>query len=135
MQPSELQSLKFLGNAAGSTKGLHEESELEEALLCSRYPPKESQAPRISRGMAYQLLGDKTITLIHYMGGGSGLLSSQHQEIWQPGFHTNSIIQLEELGKSDKANVVYKREVASMDCNPEHVAVQNPRNINSSRIS
>jgi len=35
----------------------------------------------------------------------------------------------EELCKSDKANVVYKRAVASMDCNPEHVAVQAPRNM------
>ena len=88
---------------------------------------------------AYQLLGDKTITLIHYVGDEKVAVDFCHRSTKK---HSNqafirtqpsSLRKYEELCKSDKANVVYKRAVASMGCNPEHVAVQTPRNMKQLR--
>ena len=88
---------------------------------------------------AYQLLSDKSITLIHYVGDEKVAVDFCHRSTRQ---HSNqaftrtlpsSMRKYEELCKSDKANVVYKRAVASMDCNPEHVAVQTPRNMKQLR--
>ena len=45
----------------------------------------------------------------------------------------SSLAKYEELCKVDKANIVYKRAVASMDCDPQHVAVQLPRNMKQLR--
>ena len=45
----------------------------------------------------------------------------------------SSMKYFRELYKSNKANVVYKRSVASMNCNPEDAAVQIPRNMKQLR--
>ena len=88
---------------------------------------------------AYQLLEEKTITLIHYVGDNEVAVDFCHRGAK---IHSttafvrtlpSSLGKYEELCKLDKANIVYKRAVASMDCDPQHVAVQLPRNMKQLR--
>ena len=88
---------------------------------------------------AYQLLSDKTLTVIHYLGDESASVDFCHRSATKhldQAFKRTCPSQLkmfEQLCTSDKANIVYKREVASLNCNPEHVAVQAPRNMKQLR--
>jgi len=87
---------------------------------------------------AYHLLNDKTITLIHYVGDEKVAVDFGHRSTKKRGNQAfiqtlPSSIKFEGLCKSEKANVVYKRAVASMDCNPQYVAVQTPWNVKQLR--
>ena len=88
---------------------------------------------------AYQLLDDKSLTLVHYIGDEGAAKDFPHRgAIQQPDkpFVRTCPLYLkacEEMCKNEKANVVYKKEVASMKCKPEHVAIQAPRNMKQLR--
>lgn len=88
---------------------------------------------------AYQLLSDKTLTVIHYLGDESASVDFCHRNATKHPHQAfkrtcpSQLKKFEELCRTDKANVVYKREVASLNCNPEHVAVQAPRNMKQLR--
>lgn len=84
----------------------------------------------------YQLLDDKSLTLVHYIGAAKDF---PHRGVIQqpdkPFVRTcpSYLKACEEKCKNEKANVVYKKEVASMKCKPEHVAIQAPRNMKQLR--
>ena len=88
---------------------------------------------------AYQLLDDKSLTLVHYIGDEGAAKEFPHrgakQQTDKPFVRTcpSYLKTCEEMCKNEKANVVYKKEVASMKCKPEHVAIQTPRNMQQLR--
>ena len=88
---------------------------------------------------AYQLLDDKSLTLVHYIGDEGAAKDFPHrgakQQPDKPFVRTcpSYLKTCEEMCKNEKANVVYKKEVASMKCKPEHVAIQAPRNMQQLR--
>lgn len=83
---------------------------------------------------AYQLVGRKDLTVVHYLGDENAAVDFCHRgakkQVHQPYKRTcpSTLRRCEQSCASDKANVVYKREVASMTCSPDEVAVQAPRN-------
>jgi len=96
-------------------------------------PSKEFQK------QAYQLLEESDHILIHYIGDEKKAVdfahgcASKHPE--KPYIRTcpSTIRDLESKCKTEKANVVYKKEVSSMQCDPALVGVQTPRNMKQLR--
>ena len=88
---------------------------------------------------AYQLIGKKDLTLIHYLGDENAAVQFNHRGTEARQSHhfqrtcPSTLRRCAQMCKEEKANVVYKREVASMTCNPEQVAALVPRNVKQLR--
>ena len=72
---------------------------------------------------AYQLLEDASVTLVHYLGDNSIAVDFAHRNA----VHSNAsytrtcpsaMEKLKSLCKSDYANIVYKKEIASLYSDP-----------------
>ena len=86
----------------------------------------------------YQLLADKSTTLIHYLGDEKVAADFPHRSARNSDKNftrtfPSYLKACEGLVKTDKANIVYKREVAAMKCEPSAVPVHTPRNIQQLR--
>ena len=86
---------------------------------------------------AYQLLEDSQYTLVHYLGNEAVALEfpyrgSKHE---LPFNRTapSTLNRLRDLVKQNTAGTVYKKEIASMDCDDTIVAAQTPRNVKQLR--
>ena len=86
---------------------------------------------------AYQLLDDSTLTLVHYIGDEKATIDFPHRNATSDKFYVRTcpsyLKKCETLVKDSKANVVYKKEIASMCCDPSQIPVQTPRNIKQLR--
>ena len=88
---------------------------------------------------AYQLIGDRKYTLIHYLGDETTTVDFCHgnskRTKHQPFIRTcpSQMKKFKELTVTNKANVVYKREIASLNCDAEQVPVKAPRNMHQLR--
>ena len=74
------------------------------------------------------------MTLVHYVGNEKVASSFPHRNSVvssKPYIRTcpSYLKKCETLVESSKANIVYKKEVASMECEPHLVPVQTPRNL------
>ena len=87
----------------------------------------------------YQFIEDKTYTLIHYLGDEGAAVDFCHKNCKHATHQAftrtcpSQMKKLKELCSVEKANVVYKREVASLDCDPNAVPVHAPRNMKQLR--
>ena len=86
----------------------------------------------------YQLPNNKNITVIHYVGDESVASHFPHRNAKHsttPFIHScpSYLKKWEEKCQVNKANVVYKKEVAQTSCQPEHVPVCTPRNMQQLR--
>lgn len=86
----------------------------------------------------YQLLDDKSVTLIHYLGDEKAAIDFAHRSTKKnsktftrtcPSY----LKTCEELVKTKVANVVYKKEIAAMNCETSAVPVYTPRNVQQLR--
>ena len=88
---------------------------------------------------AYQLVEESSLTLLHYIGNETAAVDFAHQNTRtlhdQPFVRTcpSAIQRLKEACKSAKANVVYKKEIGSMTCDPALVKAKTPRNMKQLR--
>ena len=88
---------------------------------------------------AYQLMDNENITLIHYVGDEMKAEEFAHRTATKhPNAHyirtcPSTLQNLEAKCKNEKANVVYKEEVASTQGEPELVPVTTPRNMKQLR--
>ncbi len=88
---------------------------------------------------AYQLLENKSITVVHYLGDEAAAVDFPHRgakaEDERNFVRTckSYLQECQEKCRHDKANMVYKREVAGMNCKPQNAPVQIPRNMKQLR--
>ena len=88
---------------------------------------------------AYQLIGSKEITVIHYIGDETSITKFAHRN----GKDSIPFVQtcpsyLKKCAtecKLSKANVVYKREVAQMSCQPERIHPRNMKQLRNLRFN
>lgn len=96
-------------------------------------PSKEFQR------QGYQLIGEATFTLVHYLGDQSAAIDFCHQNSTKPSSHNfvrtlpSKMREFEKACATDHANIVYKKEVGSLDCPPESVPVTIPRDMKQLR--
>ena len=73
----------------------------------------------------YQLIGETTITLVHYQGDQSAAVDFCHRNSTKSSNHNlfrtlpSKMKEFEKPSAIDHANIVYKKEVGSLDCPPE----------------
>lgn len=95
-------------------------------------------ASKVFQRCAYQLINDRAITLIHYLGndkvatdfphGNRKLNEKKHIRTCPSQINTCRL-----LVKSDTASNVYKRAVANIGCNADNAPVYTPRNLKQLR--
>lgn len=86
---------------------------------------------------AYQLIDSKAVTLIHYIGNEECVSKFPHRNAnTSTPFVRTCPSYLKKCAaecKEKKANVVYKKEISQMTCQPEHVPTHTPRNMKQLR--
>lgn len=84
-------------------------------------------------------IGEKKVTLIHYIGNEGIVAGFPHRNTTNDSNKSfvrtcpSYLKKCEMLVDSKKANVVYKKEVANMSCDPKMVPVELPRNLKQLR--
>ena len=77
----------------------------------------------------YQLIGETTFTLVHYLGDQSAAVDFCHRNSTKSSNNNfvrtlpSKMNEFEKACAIDHANIVYKKEVGSLDCSPESVPV------------
>ena len=87
----------------------------------------------------YQLIGETTFTLVHYLGDQSAAVDFCHRNSTKSSNHNfvrtlpSKMKEFEKASAIDHANIVYKKEVGSLDCPPESIPVTIPRDMKQLR--
>ena len=85
------------------------------------------------QGHAYQLIDSKEIILIHYIGNEECISNFPHRnaKTFTPFVRTcpSYLKRCTAKCKENKANVVYKKEISQMTCQPEQVPTHTPHNM------
>ncbi len=88
---------------------------------------------------AYQLLdNNKSLTVVHYVGDEAATINFPHRSAKEQDRNftrtcKSYLHECEQKCQHDKANVVYKREVAAKKCKPQSAPVNLPRNMKQLR--